>query len=161
MSETITPETPTAEVAPAESGATPETPVELGENGLKALAAERDARKAAETVSADLAKQLKAFADRDKTDAERQAEETETLRRENAELKSGALRAEVANAKGVPVALLSGSTQEQLEASADALIAFRGEKTTNRLVVPNEGNSPSTQGSSDSVFAASLFGSGN
>lgn len=153
------PEAPAADVTPAEPGATPETPAELGEGGVKALAAERDARKASDKLAADLTQRLKAFEDRDKTDAERQAEETETLRRENAELKSGALRAEVANAKGVPVALLSGSTQEQLEASADALIAFRGEKTANRLVVPNEGNSPSTQGSSESVFAASLFGS--
>lgn len=39
-----------------------------------------------------------------------------------------AVRAEVAAEKGVPVALLNGSTREELEAAADALIAFRGEQ---------------------------------
>lgn len=43
-----------------------------------------------------------------------------------AELK--ALRADVATAKGVPANLLTGSTQEELEESADALIAYRGEQ---------------------------------
>lgn len=40
------------------------------------------------------------------------------------------LKSEVAREKGVPVALLTGSTKEELEAAADALIAFRGEKTS-------------------------------
>lgn len=39
------------------------------------------------------------------------------------------LKSEVAREKGVPVALLTGSTKEELEAAADALIAFRGDKT--------------------------------
>lgn len=34
----------------------------------------------------------------------------------------------MAAAKGVPVGLLHGSTKEELESSADALIEFRGEK---------------------------------
>jgi len=40
------------------------------------------------------------------------------------------LKSEVAREKGVPVALLTGSTKEELEAAADALISFRGEQTT-------------------------------
>jgi hypothetical protein len=63
-----------------------------------------------------------------KTEAQRTAERLAEIERENAELKSGKLRAEVANAKGVPAALLTGSTAEELEAAADALIAFRGEQ---------------------------------
>lgn len=140
---------------------TPETPVEpvattepLGEPGLAALKAERDARAAVE-------RELKEYKDRDKTEAEKQAEETETLRRENAELKSGKLRADVAAAKGVPAGLLSGSTQAELEASADALIAFRGEQTSTKLVVPTEGTSPSVQPSSDKEFVKALFGNGD
>jgi hypothetical protein len=39
------------------------------------------------------------------------------------------LKSEVAREKGVPVALLVGSTKEELEAYADGLIAFRGETT--------------------------------
>lgn len=39
------------------------------------------------------------------------------------------LRAKVAAAKGVDADLLAGSTQEELEASADRLLAWRGDKT--------------------------------
>lgn len=63
-----------------------------------------------------------------KTEAEKQAERLAEIERENAELKVGKTRAEVAAAKGVPAELLSGSTQAELEAAADALIAFRGEQ---------------------------------
>jgi hypothetical protein len=149
---------PTAPVSDAP--VTPEAPVPptadapLGEPGLAALKAEREAHAAA-------VKKLKEYEDRDKTDAEKQAEETETLRRENAELKSGVLRANVAAAKGIPVNLLSGSTQEELEASADALIAFRGSQTSNPLVVPKEGNSPLNPGDPNRNFVGKLFGSGD
>lgn len=50
------------------------------------------------------------------------------LERDNAELATAKLRSDVAASKGVPVALLTGSTQEELEAAADALIEFRGEQ---------------------------------
>ena len=43
-----------------------------------------------------------------------------------AELESKALRMQVAAAKGVDADLLSGSTQEELEASAERLLAWRG-----------------------------------
>jgi len=63
-----------------------------------------------------------------KTEAEKTAERLAAAERRAAELEAKALRAEVAAAKGVPAALLTGSTQEELEAAADALIAFRGEQ---------------------------------
>lgn len=63
-----------------------------------------------------------------KTEAQKTADRLAAIERENAELKTGKLRAEVAAAKGVPASLLTGSTQEELEAAADALIAFRGEQ---------------------------------
>lgn len=62
-----------------------------------------------------------------KTEAQKTADRLAAIERENAELKTGKRRAEVAADKGVPAALLTGSTQEELEAAADALIAFRGE----------------------------------
>ena len=46
-----------------------------------------------------------------------------------AALESKVLRAQVATAKGVDADLLSGSTQEELEASADRLLAWRGAQT--------------------------------
>ena len=79
--------------------------------------------------------ELKKAADRlaqieeaNKTEAEKAAARAEAAEKRAAELETKALRAEVANAKGVPAALLTGSTQDELEAAADALIAFRGEQ---------------------------------
>ena len=46
-----------------------------------------------------------------------------------AALEAQVLRAKVAAAKGVDADLLAGSTQEELEESADKLLAWRGDKT--------------------------------
>lgn len=103
------------------------------ENLAKAKANETAAQRLAEIEAAN------------KTEAERAAERLEAAEKRAAELELKATRAEVAAAKGIPAALLSGSTQEELEASADALIAFRGEQaSTDRttLVIPAEGGSP-------------------
>ena len=62
------------------------------------------------------------------TEAEKVLARLDAAEKRAVELESKALRAEVAAAKGVPSALLTGSTQEELEAAADALIAFRGEQ---------------------------------
>lgn len=62
------------------------------------------------------------------TEAEKVQARLDAAEKRAVELESKALRAEVAAAKGVPVALLTGSTQEELETAADALIAFRGEQ---------------------------------
>lgn len=62
-----------------------------------------------------------------KTEAQKTADRLAAAEKRAAELEAKALRSEVAAAKGVPSALLTGSTQEELEAAADALIAFRGE----------------------------------
>lgn len=97
--------------------------------------------------------------DSQKTEAQKQSDELAELRKENGELKSGKTRAEVAAAKGVPVALLTGSTQEELEAAADALIAFRGAQSSTQLHVPNEGKSPTVKPNTESEFVGALFGS--
>ncbi|MDJ0338259.1 hypothetical protein [Cryobacterium sp. PH31-O1] len=62
--------------------------------------------------------------------------DTEKLQKQLADLTAerdlangSALRSTVAAAKGVPAALLSGSTEDELNASADALLAFRGAVT--------------------------------
>lgn len=140
-------ESATEPTSEAPEGAKPDEP--LGEPGLAALKSERAARAAAEKAAADALAKVKAFEDAQKTEAEKQAERLAEFERENAELKSAKTRAEVAAAKGVPAALLSGSTQAELEASADALIAFRGEVQPQRLHVPNEGKTPSGSLASD------------
>jgi hypothetical protein len=62
-----------------------------------------------------------------KTEAEKVQARLDAAEKRAVELESKALRAEVAADKGVPAALLTGSTQEELEAAADALIAYRGD----------------------------------
>lgn len=155
--ETPAPAEPTATpAAPAEpEGAKPDEP--LGEPGLAALKSEREARAAAEKQAKDALAKVKAFEDAQKTEAERQAERFAEIERENAELKSAKTRAEVAAAKGVPAELLSGGTQEELEASADALIAFKGAVQPQKLIVPNISNSPGRQ-ADDKQFVRDLFG---
>lgn len=62
------------------------------------------------------------------TEAEKVQARLEAAEKRASDLEAKALKSEVAAAKGVPSALLTGSTQEELEAAADALIAFRGEQ---------------------------------
>jgi len=142
---------------------TPDVPVEtvtttddapLGAPGLAALKAEREAHAAA------VAK-LKEYEDRDKTEAEKLAERAAAAEKRAAELEVKALRAEVAAAKGIPVALLSGGTQEELEAHADALLNFRGGQGGKGPHAPNEGTSPTVEVSDEKKFVKSLFGNGD
>lgn len=74
------------------------------------------------------AAKLSEIEEANKTEAEKQAERLAAAEAKAAELESRALRSEVAANKGVPLSLLTGSSREELEASADALIEFRGEQ---------------------------------
>jgi hypothetical protein len=154
MSEIVTP-VPTPPSEPA-------TPVvakaneELGEGGIKALQAERDARVAAE-------KRLKEIEDRDKSEAEKAAERLAQAEKRSAELETQVVRAEVAASKSVPAVLLAGpasGSAADLATFADALIAFRGEPQAQSLRVPKEGNSPRPQASDEKEFIRSLFAAG-
>lgn len=88
----------------------------------KAQARENEKRAKA---NADAAKRLNEIEDANKTELQKVAERAEAAERRAAEFESKALRTEVAAAKGVPLAGLTGSTKEELEASADALLAWR------------------------------------
>ena len=106
--------------------------------------------------------ELKKSADRlaqleeaNKTEAQKTADRLAAAEKRAAELEVKALRAEVSAAKGVPVSLLTGSTQEELEAAADALITFRGEPksagpSSSSL---NRVNSNTVKGSTGDQFA--------
>lgn len=126
--------------APAE-GAKPEEP--LGAPGLSALKSEREARAAAEKAAADALAKVQEYEDRDKSESQKQQEELERAQKELAEVTAAKTRAEVAAATGVPVELLIGSTQEQLESSAKALNEWRG-SAPKGAVVPGEGKDPSS-----------------
>lgn len=87
------------------------------------------------------AEKLTKIEEANKTEAQKQQEALAEAQAKLAELTTAKTRAEVAAAKGVPAELLSGSTQEELEASADALIKFKGE-TPKGPILPNQGKAP-------------------
>jgi len=99
----------------------------LGENGEKALKAERDARKAAETSAASLQKQLDEIAAANLTELERaQQSATEATATAETAMKE-ALRLRVAAKHGIndedADLFLTGSDQETVERQAAALVA--------------------------------------
>lgn len=151
--EPITEPTAPAVEAP---GATPDAEP-LGAPGLAALKSEREAKAAAEKRAAAAEARIKEFEDRDKSDEEKRAERQAELERENAELRTAKTRSEVAAAKGVPAALLTGSTQEEFEAAAEALIAFKGTAPVTdggSFIIPSEGGSPQLALNGDGMEAA-------
>lgn len=96
---------------------------------------------AAAKANEDAAKRLAELEDAQKTEAQKAQERLKAAEERAAELELKANRAEVAAEKGIPAELLSGSTREELEASADALIAFKGDQSS-RLIVRGEGKTP-------------------
>jgi hypothetical protein len=134
---------PQAPKPEAPAGAKPDEP--LGAPGLAALQSERDARKTADKALSDALAKIQQFEDKDKTEQQRADDALKKAQADLAELTVAKTRAEVAAAKGVPVALLSGSTQAEIEAAADALLQFKGttpEPQKQRYVVPEEGGKP-------------------
>lgn len=129
-------ETPTTDTDTGTAGAdTTSTPPDnaettaatgdLGDPGKAAIAAEREARKQAERQLRDVQKALKEYEDRDKSELQKALERAETAERQAAEAQFSALRSKVAAAKGVPASSLTGTTEDELNASADELIAWR------------------------------------
>jgi NAD-specific glutamate dehydrogenase len=74
----------------------------------------------------DKAKRFDEFEEANKTELERMLARAETAEKAVLDASARTLRAEIAATKGVPLELLSGTTQEELEASADSLLAFKG-----------------------------------
>lgn len=110
---------PPAATPPASA---PDAP--LGEPGLKALQAERDARSRAEAEAATLRKQIE---DATKTAEQKMADDLKAAQDLATTNATRAMRYEVAAAKGLDLKLatrLAGSTREELEADADTLKAL-------------------------------------
>ena len=74
------------------------------------------------------ARRLDEIEESNKTEAQKQAEQLDKLRQENERLQSQMLKAQVAADKGVPAELLSGTSEDELVASAERLLAFRGQQ---------------------------------
>jgi len=124
-------ETPT----PQPDAATPETG-NGGESadGLRAaLKSERDARKAGDKRARELESRLRELEDRDKTESEKLATRAAESERRAVEAEAQLLRLHVAADKGFSaqdVPLLQGTTRDEIEEFADALIAYRQRNQT-------------------------------
>lgn len=138
-------------------GAKPEE--ELGEKGVAALKAERDARKAAEKAANELAAKVKEFEDRDKS-------ESEKLQEQLSELAARASTAERENARLAVIAahqipadyqdLIRGDDEETLEAAAAkvrSLIDTASSKDRT-LHIPDEGRHPGQALNGDGIESA-------
>jgi hypothetical protein len=128
---TDAPETPTPPTEPTEPPATDQ----LGEAGKRAIdrmKAERDEARRTAAANADAAKRLREIEDRDLSELQKAQRDRDELAAKYADLERNALRSTVALAKGLPpevAAILSGSSEEELTAHADALLAWRGSQS--------------------------------
>ena len=135
-----TPEINTTDDATVEDGAAtsaetkdaPDDAGALGEAGTKAIASEREARKAAEKQLRDAQKALKEYEDRDKSELQKAVERAEDAEQRAIAAEFNSMRNKVAAAKGVPPTSLTGTTEEELNASADELIAWRDQNAANK-----------------------------
>ena len=112
---------PTPPAAPAA-----DTPHTFDADYVAKLRAESAKYRTQAKANAEAAKRLAEIEESTKTEAQKQAEQLDQLRQENERLQSEMLKAQVAADKGVPADLLAGSTEEELLASAERLLAFRG-----------------------------------
>ncbi len=109
---------------PAAQPTPPVDPAPAKETDWVAEARKWEDRAKANKEAAD---ELAKIKEAQKTEAEKAADRLAAAEKRASEAELKALRADVAQTKGVPASLLSGSTQQELEAAADALIAFRSE----------------------------------
>jgi len=112
---------------PAESDKTTEGDLQAELAKWKAMSRKHEGESKA---NADKAKRFDEFEESQKTEAQKLIDRAEKAEARAIEIEVRATRAEVAAAKGITgegIKFLTGTTKEELEASADALIAFRGE----------------------------------
>lgn len=97
------------------------------------------------------AEKLAEIEEANKTELQKATERAEKAERDLADRSKAdeerKLREQVAEAKKVPASLLTGTTKDELEASANELLAFRGEqqKPADKAsyIIPDEGGQPS------------------
>lgn len=154
-------ENPTTGSQPTDGGepATADNPqaATLTQAEVDKIVKERVARERAKYADYD---DLKAKAGEKVTLEERVAQ----IEKQAKDSEARALRAEVANAKGLTpnqAKRLVGSTREELEADADDLLKDIGTQKKNNNVVPREGNNPKPgEGGDLREFARAVFSAG-
>lgn len=88
------------------------------------------------------AEELKRIKDGEKSELQREKEAREAAEKRAEKAERNALRSEVARTKGVPASSLTGTTKEELEASADELLAWH-EAQTQKQTTQTRKKSPS------------------
>lgn len=134
----------------------------LGEPGLKALQAEREARKKAEKAAAEALQRVEQFEERDKSELERATERASKFEAELADIKAENLRMRVAAETELPANLrkfLTGSDEESLREQAQELLAATATDTAKRRPQPDpaQGARPPEPGKSQ-LTRADLVG---
>lgn len=144
----------TEQPTPAQGEAEPQQPDQTAEVDWKAKSREWERRAKENKAAADRLAELE---EAQKTAEQKAAERLAAAERKAAEAELRALRADVAQAKGVPAGLLTGSTEAEMNASADALLAFRGESPSSPRAPrpdPNQGRKGAGPASTGEQFAA-------
>ena len=80
-------------------------------------------------ANADKAKRFDAIEEQSKSEMQKLLEAKEAAEKRAAAAETASLKARIAATKGVDVDLLTGTTQEEITASADRLLAWRGPVT--------------------------------
>lgn len=120
----------------------------LGENGEKALRAERSRATAAEKLVADLQAQVKQFQDAGKSAEDKQAQALATATSERDTATVRALRYEVCDEQDLPLKaarFLTGGTKAEIEEAAEAFKELYGSNTPGKSATglppsPNAGS---------------------
>lgn len=131
-----TPAGPTVDTQPAAETAETATPdpgkLAAQLEHWKAMARKNEQRAkenaAAAKENAAAAAKLAEIEDAKKSEAEKLLAKLEAAEQRAAAAEQARIRAEIAQSKGVPADLLSGTTEEEMTASADRLLAFRGQQ---------------------------------
>jgi hypothetical protein len=136
---------------------------DLGDAGKKAIAAERDARKAAEKQAAEFKAQLDKIEQANLSELEKAQQRAEAAEKALEAKESEALRLSIAAKHGLTgdaAELLYGNTPEELESRAARIAALT--KVPGGPVIPGQGTVPTTRGDAaavaDRAFADFLTG---
>jgi len=111
---------------------------------VKTLAAQRQKLETAAQSNADKAKRLDDIEEANKSEIQKLQDQLTAAQNAANQSAIETMRAKAASAAGVPVELLTGSTPEEVQASADALKAFKGDtpKAPPADVQGNKGEAP-------------------
>jgi membrane-associated HD superfamily phosphohydrolase len=124
---TATETTETKPTATEDTSTTEETDWKAEAEKWKALSRKNESR-AKENEAAS--KRLAEIEQEKLSEQEKLTQRAEAAEKRAAELEASVLRNTIAAEKGVPAKLLTGTTEEELRASADELIRFRGPAAT-------------------------------